>query len=330
MSTYDETKLDEFILYLDANNLYGYAMCEYLPQNDFKWNNDKWTNEKILALDDKGYTGYLFDVDLEYPKELHDLHNGYALAAENSTITSNMLNGWQQEGYKNSNIKKLITTFYDKKNYGINYRLLKLFLSLGMKIKKVNRVLQYHQDNYMKSYIMKNTNERTKATNDFEKDFYKLMNNSVYGKTMENVRNRINFRLISSEESALAIRNTRIRYTIFNENLVGVHLCKQQVKLNKPIFIGQNVLDQSKYLMYDFHYNTMLKIFDRENIDLLFTDTDSLCYHIKNQDPDVYLVFAANPINFAQVEAASIVKGITEETVNKYFPVDGLTYIDEN
>jgi hypothetical protein len=132
---------------------------------------------------------------------------------------------------------------------------------------------------------MKNTNERTKATNDFEKDFYKLMNNSVYGKTMENVRNRINFRLISSEEQALAIRNTRVKFTIFNESLVGVHLCKQQVKLNKPIFIGQNVLDQSKFLMYDFHYNTMLKQFERNNIDLLFTDTDSLCYHIKNQDP---------------------------------------------
>jgi hypothetical protein len=111
------------------------------------------------------------------------------------------------------------------------------------------------------------------------------MNNSVYGKTMENVRNRINFRLITSEKSALAIRNTRKKFTIFNENLVGVHLCKEKVKLCKPIYMGQNILDQSKYLMYDFHYNFMLKEIKRENIDLLFTDTDSLCYHIKNQDP---------------------------------------------
>ena len=140
---------------------------------------------------------------------------------------------------------------------------------------------------------MKNTEQRAKATNEFEKDFYKLMNNSVYGKTMENVRNRINFKLVSSKEKAQGIRNTLLRYTIFCEDdeeesgkgLVGVHMCKQQVKLNKPIFIGQNVLDQSKYLMYDFHYNTMLKNFKRENIDLLFTDTDSLCYHIKKQNP---------------------------------------------
>lgn len=137
----------------------------------------------------------------------------------------------------------------------------------------------------MEGYIMKNTNERAKAKNTFEKDFYKLMNNSVYGKTMENVRNRINFKLVSTEEKALNIRNTKKKFTIFNDNLVGVHLLKTEVKLNKPIFIGQNVLDESKCVMYDFHYNFMLKQFKRKNIDLLFTDTDSLCYHIVNQDP---------------------------------------------
>jgi hypothetical protein len=137
----------------------------------------------------------------------------------------------------------------------------------------------------MESYIQKNTIERAKAKNEFEKDFYKLMNNSVYGKTLENVRCRINFKLVSSEAKALGIRNKKIKYTIFNENLVGAHLAKQQVKLNKPIFIGQTVLDQSKFLMYDFHYNTMLPYFGKDNLDLLFTDTDSLCYHIKNKDP---------------------------------------------
>ena len=132
---------------------------------------------------------------------------------------------------------------------------------------------------------MKNTEERTKAKNDFEKDFYKLMNNSVYGKTMENVRNRINFKLLACEDDALKFRNTLKKRTIFNENCVGIHLLKTEVKLNKPIFIGQNVLDQSKFLMYDFHYNFMLKKFKRKNIDLLFTDTDSLCYHIKHENP---------------------------------------------
>jgi len=186
-----------------------------------------------------------------------------------------MLNQFQQENRKDSKIKKLTTSFYDKIEYGVNYRLLKLFIKQGLQITKFHRVVQYSQSPYMRSYINKNTEERKHAKNDFEKDFYKLMNNSVYGKTMENVRNRINFRLLTTEEQALSIRNTRKKFTIFNENLVGVHLLKKEVKLNKPIFIGQNVLDESKVVMYDFHYNFMLKKFEKRNLDLLFTDTDS-------------------------------------------------------
>jgi hypothetical protein len=285
IKNYDKNSIDEYILYLDANNLYGYGMSQYLPQGGFKWNKKKWTTDMILNLSNTSETGYMFEVDLHYPKELHDLHNGYALAPINMTIKNKQLNKWQKEDRKENKIAKLCTSFEDKIKYGVNYRLLKLYIELGVKVTKIHRVLQFKQADYMKSYIMKNTNERAQAKNDFEKDFYKLMNNSVYGKTMENVRGRINFKFISNEEQALNIRNKRIRHTIFNENLVGVHLLKKEVKLNKPIFIGQCVLDNSKYLMYDFHYNFMLKNFKREDIDLLFTDTDSLCYHIRNKDP---------------------------------------------
>jgi hypothetical protein len=300
MQSYNKNAIDEYILYLDANNLYGYAMCQYLPQKDFKWNYDEWTEEKILALKDKPdnekttheMTGYMFEVDLYYPDELHDLHNGYALAPENKIVTNDMLSDWQSKNRKETKIKKLVTSFHDKTKYGLNYRLLKLYLKLGLKITKIHRVLQFTQSNFMDSYIMKNTNERKSAKNDFEKDFYKLMNNSVYGKTMENVRNRINFSIVSTEEQALALRNIMKKRTMFNENCVGVHMLKREVRLCKPIIIGQCVLDQSKYLMNDFHYNFMLKKFERKNIDLLFTDTDSLCYHIRNQNP--YEVIADN------------------------------------
>jgi hypothetical protein len=285
MKNYDMNKIDEYILYLDANNLYGYGMSQYLPQGGFKWNTKTWSDKKILNIPDDAKVGYMFEVDLHYPEELHNLHNGYALAPVNMDIKNSQLNDWQQEDRKENKITKLCTSFEDKIKYGVNYRLLKLYIQLGVKVTKIHRVLQFKQSDYMKSYIMKNTNERAQAKNDFEKDFYKLMNNSVYGKTMENVRGRINFKFVSTEQQALNIRNRRTRHTIFNEDLVGVHLLKKEVKLNKPIFIGQCVLDNSKYLMYDFHYNFMLKNFKRENIDLLFTDTDSLCYHIKNQNP---------------------------------------------
>ena len=199
---------------------------------------------------------------------------------------------WQAENYKENKIKKLVTNFHDKIKYCLNFRILKLFLSLGLVVTKVHRIIQYDQDDYMKSYIMKNTKERKDAKNEFEKDFYKLMNNSVYGKTLENVRNRINFKLLPTVAKALALRNDYKKFTKFTDNLVGIHLCKREVTLNKPIFIGSVVLDESKLLMYNFHYNFMLKKFKRENIDLLFTDTDSLCYHIKNEDP--YMVMYEN------------------------------------
>ena len=213
---------------------------------------------KILQLNDEGNKGYLFDVNINYSDELHDLHNGYSLALENMIIKNEMLNDYQKEKRKETKISKLITNFYDKKNYGVNYRLLKLYLKLGLRI--TNECFKIHSRRlYEKLYF---TEERTKAKNDFEKDFYKLMNNSVYGKTMENVRNRITFKIVSSK--AIILRNVIKKRTIFNENCVGVHLLKKEIKLNKPIFIGQIALDESKYLMYDFHYNFMLKQIDRK------------------------------------------------------------------
>ena len=109
------------------------------------------------------------------------------------------------------------------------------------------------------------------------------MNNSVFGKTMENIRNRINFRLVDNECSAWRVKNLN-RFTIFSDSLVGVHIQKKNIKLNKPVYLGATILDDSKHLMYNFHYNFMLEKVERENIDLLFTDTDSLCYHIRKQD----------------------------------------------
>jgi hypothetical protein len=283
MSNYDEKKDDSYIIYLYANNLYGHAMCQYLPTGEFKWNEDKWDTDKILELKDDSDIGFLFDVDVSYPEELHDKFNNYPPLPENMIIKKEYLNKWQQENYNESKIKKLCCSLNDKKNYIVNYRYLKLALSLGVKLDKVNRVLQFKQSNFLKQYIMLNTALRTKAKNDFEKDFYKLMNNSVYGKTMENVRNRIKFRLISTEDEALRVKHMK-RFTIFNKNLVGLHIEQRKIKLNKPIYLGQCILDDSKVLMSDFHYNTIIKNAGRENVNLLFTDTDSLCYHFKGFD----------------------------------------------
>jgi len=172
---------------------------------------------------DDGKKGYLFEVDLHYPDNLHKLHNGYALCTENKIINNEMLNHFQAKDRKESKINKLVCSFEDKNKYVLNYRYLKQALELGLELKQVHRVIEYDQIDFMKGYILKNTTERTKAKSDFEKDFYKLMNNSVYGKTMENVRNRINFKLLASEDDLLGLRNIPKKFTYFNENLVGVH-----------------------------------------------------------------------------------------------------------
>lgn len=293
---YNKDIQDSYIMYLDANNLYGGAMCSYLPLKDFKWNEDKWDTNAILNLEDKSNKGYLFEVKISLDEKHHDLFNQYPLLPERKSIMKKDLNGWQQEDYKESRVEKLVLTLETKDNYVVNYRYLKLALKLGYTLEKVYKVLEYTQDCFMESYIMKNTNQRKLAKNDFEKDFWKLMSNSCYGKTLENVRNRINFRLLDNEVSVNNMRNELKRFTIFSEDLVGVHLEKKQVTLNKPIFIGQNILDQSKITMAKFHYEFMIPKIGRENIDLLFTDTDSLCYHIKNRD--IYEIIKNNKDEF--------------------------------
>ena len=186
-------------------------------------------------------------------------------------------------GIKVGDVKKLIPNLGNKTNYVVHYRNLQLYLSLGMKLTKIHRVLKFKQSDWMKKYIDFNTEKRTNAANSFEKDFFKLMINSVYGKTIENLRKRINVRLVNNEKDFLKYtsRPTHITHKIFGKNYAAIHEIKPVLMLNKPIYVGFTVLELSKWLMYDFHYNFIKKHFDAE---LLFTDTDSLTYEIKSED----------------------------------------------
>ena len=179
--------------------------------------------------------------------------------------------------------EKLISNLGSKTNYVLHYRNLQLYLSWGTKLTKIHRVLRFKQSDWMKKYIDFNTEKRTNAANSFEKDFFKLMINSVYGKTMENLRKRINVRLVNNEKDFLKYtsRPTHITHKIFGKNYAAIHEIKPVLTLNKPIYVGFTVLELSKWLMYDFHYSFIKKHFDAE---LLFTDTDSLTYEIKSKD----------------------------------------------
>lgn len=277
-----------YIIYLDMNNLYGCAMTYKLPVSNFEWIDVNEIDENfILGLDKDLEKGYVFEVDLEYPHELHDLHNDYPLCAETIKVTDDMLSPFskkqmEQFNIKVGNVSKLVPNLMDKKNYVIHYLALKQALELGLKLKKVHRALSFKQEAWMKGFIEFNTVMRSKAQNDFEKNMFKLMNNSVFGKTMENVRGRIDFKLKTNPKSAQKLFNKPNfkSHTIFNKNLIGIHMTKTEIVLDKPIYVGTSVLDISKILMYDFHYNVMKNKYGNKAV-LLATDTDSLMYHVK-------------------------------------------------
>ena len=269
------------------NNLYGWAMSEYLLYSRFKRlkNIDKFD---IMSISGKGSIGYFLEVDLEYPDELHELYNNFPLVPEKMAVSSDMLSKYSKKftdeyKIKVSDVKKLISNLGNKTNYVVHYRNLQLYLFLGMKLTKIHRVLKFNQSYWMKRYVDFNAEKRMNAANDFEKDIFKLMINFVYGKTMENLRKRINVRLVNNENDFLKYtsRPTYITHKIFGKDYAAVHEIKPVLILNKPIYIGITVLDLSKWKMYDFHYNFIKKNFDAE---LLFTDTDSLTYEIKSKD----------------------------------------------
>ena len=291
MKDYNEKAPSKYIMYLDANNLYGWAMSQYLPTGGFRWMTEKKINKIDLAkYKEDSDKGIILEVDLKYPEELHNLHNDYPLAAEKIKVTDNMLSKYCKNISDKYNIStglvhKLIPTLSNKKNYVLHYRNLQLYIDLGLKVDKIHRVLEFKQSPWLKQYIDFNTEKRKSAKNDFEKDFFKLMNNSVFGKTIENIRKRVDVRLVTDENKLLklASKPTYVSSKIFNENLVAVHKIKETLTLNRPAYVGMCILDLSKTLMYDFHYN-YIKDKYRDKARLLFTDTDSLTYEIEAKD----------------------------------------------
>ena len=292
-SDYDKNEANSYINYLDANNLYGLSMIQKLPYRSLKWD-DKITEDDIINYDN-GRTGFILEVDLEYPKELHDLHNDYPLAPEVMNVKANMLSEKQVEIYKLINgskepkdektKKKLILNLNDKNKNVVHIRTLQFYLKHGLKLKKVHRAIKFEQKEILKPYIEFNTEKRKNARNDFEKDIFKLLNNAVFGKTMEDKRKHLDFEIVSDERRFMKCVNNPSfkRSHIINEDLVGVEKQKPKLKLDKPIFIGMSILDLSKQHMYKFYYDVMKPKYG-ENIKMVYTDTDSFVFHTKTDD----------------------------------------------
>ena len=213
-----DTMLSTYIVYLDANNLYGWAMSKPLPTHCFKWMEvselETWQNHSCIL-----------EFDLEYPKSLHDLHIDYPLAPEQIEVNK---------------VLKLIPNLGDKKKYILHYENLKQYLSLGLKLTHIHRGIKFKESQWLKKNIALNTDLRTVAKNEFEKDFFKLMNNSVFGKTMENIRNRVDIKLVNDKKQAekLSAKPNFNHCNIFSEDLVAIHMKKTKLVFNKPVYLG--------------------------------------------------------------------------------------------
>ena len=283
---YNEKEESSYIMYFDANNLYGWAMSQKLPYGNFRWIPcPEYIN--LDSYNENSAKGLILEVHLEYPEELHHFHNDYPYAPEKISVQKEMLSDYcreilEREKMSIGGVRKLIPTLMKREKYVLHYRNLQLYLSLGLKLKKIHRALEFSQSNWLEKYISFNTKMRSQAKNSFEKDFFKLMNNSVFGKTMENLRKRCNIKLVSDPQEMVKLASwpTYLSHKIFHENLVAVNIKPVKIKLDKPSYVGMCILDLSKTLMYDFHYNYIKKKYS-DGAQLLFTDTDSLTYHIK-------------------------------------------------
>ena len=243
-------------------------MSKKLPVNGFKWLDSNKINEDFIKNynenDNKGYT---LEVDVEYPKRLHELHSDLPFLSERMEVNK---------------CKKLVCNLFNEKKYVPQINTLKQALNHGLKLEKIHTVIKFNQEAWLKPYINMNTELRKAAKNDFEKDLFKLINNSVFGKTMETSGN---IKLVTTDKKRSKLVSEPNYHTInlISEDLSIIEMKKTKVKMNKPIYLGLSILEISKTLMYEFWYDYMKPKYN-DKIKLCYRDTESFIMNIKTND----------------------------------------------
>ena len=254
------------ILYFDANNLYGDSMSQPLPYDEIKYDNNIKL-EDILNTPDDSDIGYFIENDLIYPNNIKEKTKNFPFAPVNKKINPDDFNDYMKEIKPDTYIqnKKLICDFSNKKKYLTHYRMLKFYIRHGMIVEKVHNIISFRQSRWLEKYINFNTQKRNQAVNDFEKDFYKLLNNAFYGKTMENVRNRLKikfvkkdvYREIVKQQSKLTFNGIHKSY----ENCDSYTFKQNEVLMDKPIYLGFTVLEL-RLIMIKYNHILDKKIYN--------------------------------------------------------------------
>lgn len=215
-------------------------MEKSFPYRGFRWVRDS-ANFDIFANKDKN-VGYILEVDVQIPPALHQYFSDLPPLLTHEDLGSGV---------------KLVGTLYPKENYVIHIDMLKFVVRLGVVVTRIHRVLRFYQKPILRKYMRLNSRLRKQATNAFEKNQYKLMNNSIFGRSLQNNRKHQNISLVTKWKSAerLIAKPNFYRSTVFDKNLVAIHMKKTSDLLNQPIYIGFSVLELAKLVVWDFHYN---------------------------------------------------------------------------
>ena len=277
------------IIYIDANNLYGHSMSEPLPYDEIRFDNDVKL-EDILNTPDDSDIGYFIEVDLKYPDNIKQKTKNLPFAPVIKKVNPDNFSDYMKEIKPDTYIQtsKLICDWSNKKNYLVHYRMLKFYIRHGMIVDKDHTVISFKQSGWLEKYISFNTQKRNKAVNDFEKDFYKLLNNAFYGKTMENVRNRLKIKFIKKDDQREIIKQqSKLTFNGIHksyENCDSYTFKQNEVLMDKPIYLGFSVLELSKLLMYETYYDILQPYFGQDNIKLHYMDCDSFVLSIETQN----------------------------------------------
>ena len=282
------------ISYIDATNLYGHSMSQFLPYDEIEmWHGHpdlymNWLEERLNTPDDNEI-GYFSEVDLKYPDDIKEKTKHFPFCPENKKIdpdkNTDYMKKIKPKNYTKS--KKLICDWTDKKKYLIHYRMLKFYVRHGMIVEKIHEIISFKQSRWLEKYISFNTQKRNRAKNDFEKDFSKLLV-AAFGKFLENVRNRlelelikkVNIKKIIKQQSKVTFNGIQKSY----ENYDSYTFKKNEAVMDKAIDVGFAILELSKLHMYETYYDTLQPYFGQENLQLHYIDTDGMILSMKTKD----------------------------------------------
>ena len=315
MEDFDPSKPHSYCLYYDANNLYGWSMSQNLPEKNFQWVDEElykpfegdseafaaWLKERYS--DEKNKGCYVM-CDIYAPPEIHDKTAYYPLAPESGTVKEEQLSGYQREMHEHAGSKHdgksplLLQTLLPKRRYTVYYKNLLFYLKKGMRMRRAHKVMEFDEAKLMKPHIETNQNERVKANNDADKNAWKTLNNTSFGKTMEDQGNYSELRFISTtKEFNNAVRDPGFNgYAFHSDNLMIGKMKHTSYTFNKPIYLGATITELAKLHMYEFYYDVLCDHFGWENVHLCMTDTDSLLVEVvipkektdANEDWDIY------------------------------------------